>query len=338
MSQAFSTDQLPVAGRSEGWQGKAREICGDCRFRFPQHDPFHGSIDVRILGSLELMRFCSTAVSFTEFPSEAAHSRTYCIVTTQLEGVRCYSQSGRTVILEPGDSTLIDCGLPWSSQSKGDSARLYLRIPRELLANRLRSESFPIARRIVGSRGIGATLFQIADSLFREAESYKPVESAAALDAYFDILRACLGWREFERMHHAGELLSRVLNFIETHLAEPALEPLIIASAVGISVRHLHRLFARQGYSLGEWIRRRRLQQCRIDLADLRFRDRSITDIAFFWGFSDSAHFSHSFRKQFGLSPRTFRALAGGEAGRDADNGETKQLLGAAGPRCPKPN
>jgi AraC-like DNA-binding protein len=42
-------------------------------------------------------------------------------------------------------------------------------------------------------------------------------------------------------------------------------------------------------------------------------RDRTITEIAFLWGFSDSAHFSHSFRKEFGTSPRAFRsrALAG---------------------------
>jgi transcriptional regulator GlxA family with amidase domain len=82
----------------------------------------------------------------------------------------------------------------------------------------------------------------------------------------------------------------------------------VIAEAMGISVRHLHRVFSVTGCSVGDYIRVLRLDQCRKDLADARFLDRSITEIAFARGFSDAAHFSHSFRKQFGISARTFRA------------------------------
>ena len=310
MSRAFSTKEIPAGERSHGWQGKAREICGDCRVQFPKHYPFHGSIEIRSVGSLEIMRFASSPLSFTEFPSEAVNSQAHCIVTTQLEGVRCYSQDGYATVLEPRDSTLIDCARPWSSQSSGNSVRLYLRIPRELLSNRLQSTTFPIASRIAGNAGLGATLFQVAVSLFREAELFQPAESAAALEAYLDILSACLGRVDSElgAPHRSAELLLRILRFIETHLAEPSLEPMTIASASGISVRHLHRVFARQGYSVGDWIRQRRLQQCRADLCHFGSKQRSITDVAFSWGFSDSAHFSRSFRREFGISPRAFRA------------------------------
>jgi AraC family transcriptional regulator, positive regulator of tynA and feaB len=117
------------------------------------------------------------------------------------------------------------------------------------------------------------------------------------------------------------------LGFIETHLAEPSLDPSSIASELGISVRHLHRLFARQGDSPADWIRQRRLENSRSDLADVRFRDRTITEIAFLWGFSDSAHFSRSFRKQFGISPRAFRAGAGRKYWRTAEREDPEMLL-----------
>jgi AraC-like DNA-binding protein len=287
------------------------------------------------------MRFSSSPLSFTEFPSQAAHSGYYCIVTTQLEGVRSYSQDGQTAVLEPGDSTLLDGVRPWSSQSSGKSVRLYLRVPRELLANRLRARNFPVASRIAGDCGLGATLFQVATSLFRESEVFKPLESAAALEAYFDILSACLGRdnSEFVPERHGAELLSRIFRFIETHLPEPTLDPLMIASAAGISVRHLHRLFAQQGHTFGEWLRGRRLQHCQNDLADPRFADRSITEIAFFWGFSDSAHFSRCFRKQFGISPRAFRASGWNKECRDTDIVDGDDLLRkAGGQRSCKPN
>jgi AraC-like DNA-binding protein len=80
-----------------------------------------------------------------------------------------------------------------------------------------------------------------------------------------------------------------------------------VAAALGISVRHVHRLFSVTGSTLGDYIRARRLEACRSDLANPRLRDKTITEIAFCWGFSDSAHFSHSFSRQFGLSPRAFR-------------------------------
>src|SRR4029077_19054695 len=80
--------------------------------------------------------------------------------------------------------------------------------------------------------------------------------------------------------------------------------------AAGISVRHLHRLFAAKSCTVAEWIRGRRLERCRTDLSDPHLRDRNITDIALGWGFSDSAHFSHSFKQEFGVSPREFRSHA----------------------------
>ena len=112
------------------------------------------------------------------------------------------------------------------------------------------------------------------------------------------------------RLDRCAQLRPRVENFIEMHLQEPSLSPALIAAAAGISVRHLHRIFAAEGCTVTEWIRERRLERCRTDLADLRLRERSITDIAFLWGFSDSAHFSHCFRQQFGVSPRQLRAKA----------------------------
>jgi len=93
----------------------------------------------------------------------------------------------------------------------------------------------------------------------------------------------------------------------------------------GMSVRHLHRLFAHRRCTVGDWIRERRLERCRRDLADPRFRERTITDIAFYWGFSESAHFSRSFKKQFGVSPRAFRSQpwAGSTGDEQTDRIET---------------
>ena len=309
MSLTFSTELVPAADRIDAWQWNARQFCGDCQFRFPDRRSFHGRIESKKVGDLELSVFSSSSLSFSKFPIKNTHSdNPFCTVITQLRGVRSYSQSGSAVVLNPGDSTLIDSAVPWSSECHSTCVRLYLRMPRWLAENHLRSSSFPTAQRISGTSVLGETLFQLATSLYRNADHMTYDEGAALMEAYFDILSACFGHEGGETTSGFGRhLCSRATRFVEEHLREPGLGAAAVASALGVSVRHLHRVFASQGQTLGEYVRERRLQQCRAALEDERWRDRSVTEIAFSCGFSDSAHFSRSFKSRFGISPRKFR-------------------------------
>ena len=310
MSLAFSTDLIPVSDRLDAWQQNARQICGDCEFQFHKYAPFHGSIERRKVAGLELTLFSSSALSFNKFPPlNVQPENRVCIVITQLDGVRQYSQAGKVAVLTKGDTTLIDSGLPWSSDCAGDCARLYFRVPRLLLESRIRGIKIPHAARISGA-GLGSTLFHLATSLYQQADALTPDEGAAGIEAYLKILSACLGAPRKALCRHrvANDPLTHIRQYINCHLTEPTLCPTEIAGAVGISVRHLHRLFARRGFSVTDWIRVQRLEHCWKDLCDPQFREKTITEIAFFWGFSDSAHFSRSFKKHFGVCPRGYRS------------------------------
>src|SRR5262249_34171091 len=155
-----------------------------------------------------------------------------------------------------------------------------------------------------------------------EADTMRAEEGVIALGAYFDILAGCLARPETfsTSLSRCAQLQPRIEHYIETHLPENTLGPTAIAAATGISVRHLHRIFAAKGCTVAEWIRERRLERCRSDLADPRLLEGSITEIAFSWGFSDSAHFSHSFRNEFGISPRQFRSKARAKMSELVDN------------------
>jgi AraC-like DNA-binding protein len=310
MSQSFSTDMVPVSNRLEAWQCNARQICGDCRFEFPKRSPFHGSFERRSLGGVELTQFTSSPVSFAKLPMVNATSQDRaCVVITQLQGARSYCQDQRVSVLHPGDTTTVDSGSPWSSQCSGRCTRLYLRFPRWLVQDRLRTSVLPVLPRISGASGLGATLFRLATSLYEQAAVLTPEQGIAAIEGYLDILSGCIG--SPGTMGAPGERLglsARIEDLIQHHLSEPTLNPTEIAAAAGISVRHLQRLFAAKGCTVAEWIREQRLQRCRMDLADPRLSQRNITEIAFYWGFSDSAHFSRCFKEKFGVSPRTFRS------------------------------
>jgi AraC-like DNA-binding protein len=99
----------------------------------------------------------------------------------------------------------------------------------------------------------------------------------------------------------------RILQYIERHLREPDLTPTRIAAALQMTRTYLHRVLSDEPDSASRYILRRRLEECARELADPAQRARSITDIAFDYGFNSLAHFSRVFRAHHGLTPREYR-------------------------------
>ncbi|MFK0168302.1 helix-turn-helix domain-containing protein [Streptomyces sp. NPDC090306] len=102
-------------------------------------------------------------------------------------------------------------------------------------------------------------------------------------------------------------LLMRVRAFAEQRLGDPELSPAMLAAAHHISVGYLHRLFRREGVTVGCWIRERRLECCRRELADPATVDLPVSRIATRWGFVHASDFSRAFRAAYGLPPATYR-------------------------------
>jgi AraC-like DNA-binding protein len=102
-------------------------------------------------------------------------------------------------------------------------------------------------------------------------------------------------------------ILNRVCQKIEGQLDDPALTPARVAQAEGISERYLQKLFEGADDNFTHYVRERRLQHARADLGNPAEAPRTISEIAYRYGFADSAHFSRTFRHRFGVSPREFR-------------------------------
>ena len=101
--------------------------------------------------------------------------------------------------------------------------------------------------------------------------------------------------------------LLRLRAAVEARLNDERLSPADAAAAAGISVRYANTLLAQQDTSLGRYIQDLRLDRCRKILEDPTQAHRTLTEIAFAWGFSDQSHFSRAFRTEFGVTPRKYR-------------------------------
>jgi AraC family transcriptional activator of tynA and feaB len=114
-------------------------------------------------------------------------------------------------------------------------------------------------------------------------------------------------------------LRASIERYIDRHLLDGPVTPTAIASAHWVSIRTVNRVFSATGQTVGEVVRTRRLTRAR---KDLTHSDWPISDIAHRWGFSDTSHFSRSFKAHYGSSPLAYRN-AFRHDGQPPDNGAT---------------
>ena len=83
-----------------------------------------------------------------------------------------------------------------------------------------------------------------------------------------------------------------------------------MAAAAGVSVRYANAVLAKNGTSIVRLIWARRLEHCRRALEDPSQVRRTVSEIAYGWGFSDLTHFGRRFRMTYGSLPSEYRRLA----------------------------
>lgn len=191
---------------------------------------------------------------------------------------------------------------------------MFVSAPRVALNHRLVAASGLTVGRLAVRSGIArifsGLLQATADSLHELTEDQlRPVELALT-----EFLAA--GLAEISESHAAGAgihspHLHRICQAIETKLSDPDLSLRRLADGTGVSPRYIQKLFAMSDDTFGHYLRVRRLERSRMDMASPMCARLSISEICFRWGFNDSAHFSRTFRSQYGMSPREYRRSVG---------------------------
>lgn len=291
------------------------ETLGPLEMRIDPDRPLEGEIEVGSVGDISVGRV-STAIAHSVHRTAALVRREESPdlhrVVLAVSGSLRVAQDGRVAVLGPGQLAVYDFARPYDLGYDDAVELAVFSFPRGSLALPSDDLARLVAMPIGGTAGTGALASSLLRRVACEHETY-PAASAARLSTVMaDLVAAALA----ERMDlldampvEAQErtLLLQVRAFVERHLGDVDLDPATIAGAHHISVRNLHRLFEDQSTTVAAWVRQRRLERCRADLADPACRDRSISDIGARWGLPDPAHFSRLFRRTYGWSPRDYR-------------------------------
>ncbi len=100
------------------------------------------------------------------------------------------------------------------------------------------------------------------------------------------------------------QYMLKALDFIDKNITRN-ISLYDISREAGFSVPHFYRLFRRlTGDTVGAYILRRKMSMAAVDLVN---SDKSITSIAFDYGFESHDVFTRSFSKVYGITPNKYR-------------------------------
>jgi AraC family transcriptional regulator len=153
----------------------------------------------------------------------------------------------------------------------------------------------------------GGALAGLALRLYREFLQDDDAAELAIEGLTLEIVAAV--WRQSLSDHGtaAPPWLKRVRELLQDQFAQPP-SLMQLASEAGVHPVYLATAFHRHfGCTVGEFVRRRRVE---FACQQLRSSRLTLAEVALVAGFSDQSHFSRTFKRLTGLTPRLYRETA----------------------------
>lgn len=296
----------------EGWREAISQafVPLDATPLTPGFGSFEGGLNSRSLGDLQLSEVLGSSAHVRRSPSTIRRSDPGVIkVALQMSGTSTVTQYERQAALGPGDLAVYDTSERYDLALAGSFDMLVAVLPRDSLRisdSELRDAT---ARAIPTTSGVGALLHPMLIALRASSpDDSGTVGQTLVTDAVADLVSAALRACAPDESLGAGEtILLSARSYIDGHLCDADLTPSAVAAHHHVSLRYLQKLFEHDGHSVAGFIRQRRLDRCRRDLADPAQAHRSVGSICAANGLVDAAYFSRLFKSAYGMSPRQYR-------------------------------
>ncbi|MGY1681438.1 helix-turn-helix domain-containing protein [Geodermatophilus sp. SYSU D01176] len=310
----------PTTARSAGvrsWQALLGEHFVDLDVLPAVDGPLPGEVRSRAVGSLQLSRVRSIDQRALRTPGLARSDRRHYVQVGLLEQGRArVQQDGRECWLEPGDYTVYETDRAFSWELRtGDAPTWSLLVLTWCRPGPVPPGEGLSALRMDGSSGLTGVLGRMIRDLVDSSDVVGADPGDRLADELLQLVATAAGAVPLPPAPAARTdraLLAAVRAHVEEHLADPTLDPRSIAAAHFISVRQLHRLFAGEQETVARYVRRRRLERARAELARSGARELPLAVVAHRCGFADPSVFGRAFRAAYGVTPSRYRALSAG--------------------------
>jgi len=310
---SLSTNGLTPKRQIQRWSDALTDLCGQFDVDALEGSSLEARVNFTTVSRLKLCQIEASQHRIAHTISRIKLSEhPYIKIVFQTHGVSHFEQDGLHFDIMPGDCFAYDVSCPHTIISPSLTRHEVVIVPKDLLKERGFQLSKMAPCKLSARNGTGRIAHDFVLAAFDEANSLSPHNATGVADSLIDLL--LLPLREADTMFDRvgpEAMYIRAQAFIREHLRDPDLSIDQISAALGCTKRYLHMLFSDKGMTVSDHIWRARLLHCRQELETQA--GKTITDVAFSWGFSSSSHFSRVFRKHFGFVPSAIhKAQQGG--------------------------
>lgn len=305
--EVFSTADVPADHRVELWQAHTSESLMRLKCRMLAERSFHGMTVNLQLPRTRVSRVTAGSAHVIERRADLIRHRPEdaLVLFFVLAGQAFLYHENGVLALRPGQMVACDCDKPFMRGFSDDFEELFLKVPRQTLSEMSGVEPADtpmVAAFAVDENLIAASLVNLLTAATRVDSAQRPDEQQLVA-----LAATLLGGDD---QTDSTAYLATARRYIDARLSDPSLSATAIAAAVGISPRHLSRVFATTGTTVPQYILARRLSAAKTLLTRETSAALRIADVAGRCGFTSATHFSSSFARAYGQRASDLRREA----------------------------
>ena len=294
------------ARRFEFWRDAVCSGVVESELTVESRPTFSGTMFSQTRSDAKLVNFACSKHGISRSRAQAGrHGGDRLMLSMQCEGRAVLSQNGATESIGPGDFGLLNAGTAFDISFPDDTGRRLILLPRHFFGARS-----PVLKRLDKPASIpqssyfapllGETIRMLTDpgkQLDDRIVSTLLSTAVELIGLHFSASGESIAARTPTEL-----TFENVKRHTDIYIADPELSPASAAAACRISVRTLHRLFARHAeVSFDNYVMEARLQLAHDALA--ANSARTVSEAAFACGFNNLSHFTRRFSERFGSSP-----------------------------------
>jgi AraC-like DNA-binding protein len=308
----ISTAAFPEAKRLAMWREVYGRNIGNFDIEPIGETPFHAGVTFHPLPGVGLAAGSRSAAHYRVTRALAGQGRDIIVVSMLRSGTATVAQFGKEETIGVGSACVLTSTDPSTSTLHTPGSFITLALPRAVISAIVPEFSSVLGRPIRADNQALRLLARYLDVLLASGDLTSPEIAGSIATHITDLAALAIGARgdraEAARQRSANDVrLLAIRAEIALMLGRPSLSAAAVAANQGISIRHLRRLFEKDGTSFSAFVLAQRLAKALTMLTDRRYDRLSITEIAYEAGFSDLSYFNRSFRRAHGATPSDIR-------------------------------